>query len=177
MLVLFLLYYQNREEGVRTIMGMISLPMVREDLSLSDAFDLMRTARRSGLVFQTAFNAFFLYTAVEILEALDRGMDRLGEVPAREELDLPDVAMVAGRTPAPYLDYETLSYFSPRGRALMAVGVLGNNLRATLFLRDSGLLAQVEPTPKDCYCEFCKRPGTCGRTCPKDGSVIKSRAK
>ncbi len=156
-------------------MESITLPMILTDLSLEDAFDTMKSAGRSGIVWQKSPDEFRLYTAADVVVNIASGETHLGQLPG-EEVELPDIPAVAKATPEPYIDTERLaaSLSLDKGYGLLAAGQYKTQLRATLIVRTAELLANLEPAPEDCYCAK-GHPGPRGGTCPRDGTKIRCR--
>jgi hypothetical protein len=157
-------------------MESISLPMILTDLSLEDAFDAMKSARRSGIVRKKSANEFRLYTAADVVVNIARGeKQHLDQLPG-EKLELPDITAVAKETPEPYIDTERLatSLSSGKGYGLLAAGRYEAQLRAILLVTTAELLAKLEPEPEDCY-DANDHPGPRGGTCPKDGLKFQCR--
>jgi hypothetical protein len=151
-------------------MGSISLPLVKDDISLGKAHELMTAAGRSGLVWEKSANEFRLYTAATVVFGLASGKSHLSGVKG-DEVELPNVAAIASETPEPYIAHERLDGGLTSDVGLLAAGQSGDAIQATLFLKNSELLALLEPGPSDCYCQ-CGRPGPRGGTCAKDGNTI-----
>jgi hypothetical protein len=149
-------------------MGTISLPMVAADISLDDAISKMKTASRSGVVWQRSLTEFLIFKASDVVIARSkRGNTYLSQLQG-ESVDTPDIAEIAGSTPGPFIQLEKVSTALRSTNSNFALLAVDLQEKAFVFTSALNLISKLEPGPSDCYCERCHEPVPKGQKCPID---------
>jgi hypothetical protein len=133
-------------------MEVISLPMVDKDLSLKSAFEKMRAAGRSGIVWRKQGSEFRLFSAGQ-LAVEGQNKEKLSDLDG-VPIEIVNITDVAKRTQDLYIDSDALhSSLNPSHRyGLLAAGQIGPTSQAVLFAHSSDDVLYLEPSPADCYC-------------------------
>jgi hypothetical protein len=157
-------------------MDSIALPMVESDVTLEQAFEVMKTAGRSGIVWRKRPTEFVLYQARNVVIGLAGAAQRLSNV-VGESVAVPDIGTMARSSPTPSVALEDLgdSLAKTARLGVIAAGASHGSARALLFFRDSDLRPMLEPGPQDCYCRSCGTPGRKGSPCKVDGTIVTCR--